>query len=60
MKKYILLVFSLILLLTTNSYSQFTGPEDQWVCRGDTAVFTVQHSFDYVNFIWEESTDNIS
>jgi hypothetical protein len=35
-------------------------PDGQKACLGETAVFIVGHSFDYVSFTWEESMDGIS
>lgn len=58
MKKYILLVFIGALLNLSEVFPQHSGPNNQLACVGDTAVLKVEHSFDYVTFQWEESTDN--
>lgn len=58
MRKYILLVFIGALLNISEVFPQHSGPYNQLACVGDTAVFTIEHSFDYVTFLWEESTDN--
>lgn len=58
MKKYILLVIIGALLNITEVYPQHSGPFNLSACIGDTGLFKVDHSFDYVTFQWEESTDN--
>jgi hypothetical protein len=60
MKKYLLLLICTALLLSYEAFPQHSGPISQTACLGETAVFAVEHSFDYVTFSWEESTDNIN
>ena len=60
MKRYLLLVISAVILIYPDVFSQHSGPYNQSSCLGDTVYFIVEHSFDFVNFTWEESTDNIN
>lgn len=60
MKRYLLLLTGAALLISHEAFPQHSGPVSQSVCLGATAEFTVEHSFDYVTFGWEESTDNIN
>lgn len=60
MKRYLLLVVSAVLLLSTEAFPQHSGPVSQSACLGDTIAFAVEHSFDYEVFSWEESTDNVN
>ena len=60
MKRYILLLISAVFLYSPSVFSQHSGPENQSTCLGDTALFIVEHSFDFVSFTWEESTDGIN
>jgi len=50
----------LAVMISSEVFPQHSGPVSQFTCIGDTAMFEVEHSFDFVTFNWEESTDNIS
>ncbi len=60
MKRYLLLLINAVFLFSPDVFSQHSGPENQSTCLGDTALFVVEHSFDFVSFTWEESNDGIS
>jgi hypothetical protein len=60
MKRYLLLLISAALLISFKAYPQHSGPVSQSACLGETVEFAVEHSFDYVTFSWEESTDNVN
>jgi PKD repeat protein len=60
MKKYLLLAIIGTLLNITEVFPQHSGPFNLSACVGDTGLFKVDHSFDYVTFQWEESTDNVN
>lgn len=51
---------SSLLLLSNEAFTQLSGPVNQMVCLNDTAVFILEHSFDYETFTWEESNDNVN
>lgn len=60
MKRYLLLLINAVFLFSPDVFSQHSGPDNQNTCLGDTAIFIVEHSFDFVSFTWEESNDGIS
>ena len=60
MKIYILLLISAVFLYSPSVFSQHSGPENQSTCLGDTALFIVEHSFDFVSFTWEVSMDGVN
>lgn len=60
MKRYLLLLINAVFLFSPDVFSQHSGPENQSTCLGDTALFIVKHSFDFVSFSWEESTDGVN
>jgi hypothetical protein len=60
MKRYLLLLINAVFLFSPAVFSQHSGPEDQSACLGDTALFIVEHSFDFVSFTWQESNDGIT
>ncbi len=60
MKRILLLIISALILLSPRAFSQHSGPTDQSKCLGDTALLIVEHSFDFVTFTWEQSTNNIN
>jgi hypothetical protein len=60
MKRYLLLLINAVFLSSPAAFSQHSGPENQSTCLGNTAMFVVEHSFDFVSFTWEESTDGIN
>jgi hypothetical protein len=60
MKRYLLFLIGAALLVSFKAYPQHSGPVSQSACLGETVEFAVEHSFDYVTFSWEQSTDNIN
>lgn len=60
MKRYLLLFIIAVFLGSPGAYTQHSGPENQSACLGETVAFIVEHSFDFTQFTWEQSTDNIS
>jgi hypothetical protein len=60
MKRYLLLLINAVFLFSPNAFSQHSGPENQNTCLGNTAFFIVDHSFDFVSFTWQESTDGVN
>jgi hypothetical protein len=60
MKRYLLLLINAVFLFSPAVFSQHSGPENQSACLGDTALFLVEHSFDFVSFTWQESNDGVT